>query len=137
MKAIVAVNNHFHIGKDGGMLWRCSDDLKHFKALTEGCKCLVGRVTYDGLPPLKNRELLVVSRSGKDGTIPIEEALLQKPDWVIGGDAIYRLLVSQCTELHISHINDNSIGDTTFEVPTDFKGEVFHYWFEPNYKKAE
>ncbi len=132
MKAIVAVNNNFHIGKKGTMMWRCSADLKHFKALTEGQKCLVGNTTKKGLPPLKNRELLVVSRSGEEGTMSLKEALEQKPDWLIGGEQLYTELLNQCTELHISHINDNTIGDAMFHIPANFQGQIFHYYFEPN-----
>ena len=39
MKAIVAVDEYYGIGKDGNLLFRISDDLKRFKKLTEG-SCL-------------------------------------------------------------------------------------------------
>ena len=128
LRLLVAVNNNFHIGKEGGMLWRCSADLKHFKAMTLNCKCLVGRVTKDGLPPLKDRELIVVGT----GHYSLEDALAQEPDWIIGGAQIYRQCIDLCDEIHISHINDNSIGDTKFEIPENYKGKIFHYFFEPN-----
>jgi hypothetical protein len=62
MKAIVAVNNLFYIGKDNILLWSCSDDLKHFKNLTMGSKLLVGYNTSLTLPRLKNREMFIDER---------------------------------------------------------------------------
>ena len=35
-----------------------------------------------------------------------------------------------CDEVHISHINNNEIGDTKFVLPTDYKGKLFDYYFE-------
>lgn len=128
MKLLVAVNNNFHIGKNGEMLWRSSTDLKHFKRLTLGCKCLVGRVTKDGLPPLKDRELIVVGA----GHYSLNEALALNPDWIIGGAKIYKQTAHLCDEIHISHIDDDNIGDTTFEIPPNYSGKVFHYYFQTN-----
>ncbi len=135
LRAIAAVNDYFHIGKEGGMLWRCSDDLKHFKKLTDGCTCVVGRKTAEGLPPLPGRRLLVVGHGLNH--FSLEEALALNPDWVIGGGNLYKQLLPLCSELHLSHISDRSLGDTTFEIPVDFKGEIFDYWFEPNHKKVQ
>jgi dihydrofolate reductase len=55
MKAIVAVNNLGFIGKGDVLLWHNSDDLKHFKKLTEGGRLLVGYRTFGSLPTLSNR----------------------------------------------------------------------------------
>lgn len=144
MKLIVAVNNLNYIGKDGGMLWKCSADLKHFKNMTEHGTLIVGKTTFNGLPPLKNRVLLVVTNKPqnhvklKEGEtlttrqVILEEALQMNPDWVIGGGQIYNQTVHLCDEIHISRINDDSVGDTRFEIPSDYAGKVFHYNFEPN-----
>lgn len=128
LKIIMAINNLGYIGKNGEMLWRSSEDFKHFKNLTLNTKCIVGRKTYDLLPPLKNRELVVV---GRDYT-SLEDALNSDADWVIGGAEIYNQLIHFCDEVHLSIINDNSIGDTSFEIPESYKGKIFKYHFEVN-----
>ena len=52
------------IGKDGGIPWAISDDLKRFKALTMGGVVVMGRKTWDSLPrkPLPGRRNIVVTR---------------------------------------------------------------------------
>jgi dihydrofolate reductase len=80
MKAIVAVNNLGFIGKGDVLLWYNSDDLKHFKKLTEGGRLLVGYRTFGSLPTLSNRELILDMRNycRKDW------------DWCIGGKKLMK-----------------------------------------------
>ena len=39
------------IGKDNTMPWHLPEDLAHFKRLTQGCPVVMGRKTWDSLPP--------------------------------------------------------------------------------------
>lgn len=121
MKAILAVNNLGFIGKDNKLLWRCKDDLKLFKEKTLCQKLIVGYNTNTLLPTLKEREILVDKRN---------EYL--SGDWCIGGKKTYEKYCHLFTELHISHINDNSIGDTI--IPNLFNlnpnCKVYNYFFE-------
>jgi dihydrofolate reductase len=128
MKAIIAVNNLGYIGKDNTLLWKCSEDLKHFKNLTTGGKLLVGYNTSLKLPPLKNREILVDNRYDN------REILILECDWCIGGKKTYETLCHLFTELHISHINDSKIGDTTFPELKNLNPDckIFNYYFEPD-----
>lgn len=124
MKAILAVNNLGFIGLNNGLPWRSKSDFKHFKSLTMGGKLLVGWNTYQTLPPLSGREVILHSYLNEDN--------YQNCDWCIGGRKTYEKFSSVFTELHISHINDNTIGDTLFP---DFKNlnpicKVFNYYFE-------
>ena len=123
MKSIIAVNNLGFIGKDNTLLWKCSEDLKHFKNLTTGGKLLVGYNTYLTLPPLKNREIFLYNR----------EILNLECDWCIGGKKTYEKFCHLFTELHISNINDNQIGDTTFPDLRNLNPDckIFNYYFEP------
>jgi len=125
MKIIVSINNLNYIGKDNKMLWYSKDDLEHFKKLTMGCKLLVGRKTYENLPKLKGRELIIVG----GGHNTLEDGLSKKPDWVIGGALIYLQTAHLCDEMHISHIDNNLMGDTLFPN-IDFKGKTFNYYFK-------
>jgi dihydrofolate reductase len=122
MKAIIAVNKNNWIGIGNRMLWHCPDDLIHFKKLTQGSTCLVGYRTYTGLPALPNRKLVVDT--------PYEVNLV--PDWCIGGKKTYEKYAPHFTELHISHINNDSIGDVAYPVLSELNPEcqIFHYYFE-------
>ena len=49
---VVARATNGVIGRDGGLPWRISADLKRFKALTMGTAMIMGRRTFDSLPKL-------------------------------------------------------------------------------------
>ena len=55
------------IGKDGAMPWHLPEDLAHFKRTTLGCPVIMGRKTWDSLPPkfrpLPGRRNIVVTRN--------------------------------------------------------------------------
>ena len=54
------------IGKDGTMPWHLPEDLAHFKQLTQGSPVIMGRKTWDSLPPrfrpLPGRTNIVITR---------------------------------------------------------------------------
>ncbi len=117
MRLVVGVNQMGSIGLNNEIPWRCSADFKLFRRLTLDTKCLVGRKTYESLPPLKRREFIVVGK----GYNTLEQALAQNPDCCIGGAQIYEacLRLGVIKILCISHIQDWTIGDTYFKIPDD------------------
>lgn len=125
MKAIVAVNNLGFIGLDDKLLWYNKEDLRHFKNMTYGSTLLVGYRTAMALPPLKNRELIIFDRREHSPTHYYE------CEWCIGGKKTYEKFCDSFTELHISHINNNEIGNVTFpnlyKLNTNCK--IFNYYF--------
>lgn len=134
MRIIYASNKEGYLGKDGKMLWKSPDDFKHFREKTMGGCLIVGRTTFEkdlGGKMLKGRDMFVVGT----GYHTLEEAVAlakatNKDIWVIGGASIYRQLIYDCYEVHHSIINDDQIGDVSFEIPADYKGKVFTYNFE-------
>ena len=128
MEAILAVNKLGAIGLNGSLPWRCSADLKHFKKLTIGKTLLVGRKTYESLPNLPNRKIVVVGK----GFHTLEEALKLDIDFVIGGANIYKQTLSLCDVIHVSLINDLTDGDTYFSIPDKVKEKCIYYEFETN-----
>mgnify|MGYP005672160415 CR=1 FL=1 len=78
MRTIIAMNNLGFIRKGDKMLCHNKSDLQHFKEKTDGCTLLVGYRTAQGLPPLKNRTLLVIDRDKPTHSLKIV-------DWCIGG----------------------------------------------------
>ena len=125
MEAIIAINKLGGIGLNGGLPWRCKEDLKHFKRLTMGKHLIVGNTTFKSLPKLKGRTLHVVSRDN-----PLEKILALKHDFlVIGGKSIYNQLLDKCSIIHCSLINDMSPSDTYYELSTSQKSKTIYYQF--------
>jgi dihydrofolate reductase len=128
MRGIIAVNNLGYIGLDGELPWKSSEDLKHFKKLTMAHSCLVGWNTYQTLPKLEGRMTIVDSRgepilssTPKEGRPKQDWSFIIGDDinpddnlWCIGGKKTYEKYAPYIHELHISHIDDNTIGDTMF-----------------------
>ena len=121
MRAVIAINNLGFIGLDDKLLWYNSEDLKHFKKLTLNQRLLVGYRTAQSLPPLKNRELVVDER----------DKFITDIDWCIGGKKTYEKYCHLFTELHISHIDDNNIGNVTIPDFTNLNKSciIFNYHF--------
>ena len=59
---VVAVADNGVIGRDGGLPWRISSDLKTFRRLTMGKPLIMGRRTFQSLKkPLDGRDNIVVT----------------------------------------------------------------------------
>ncbi|OOL28231.1 dihydrofolate reductase, partial [Rhodococcus rhodochrous] len=54
------------IGRDGAIPWRIPEDMAHFRAATTGRPVIMGRLTWESLPPrfrpLPGRRNIVVTR---------------------------------------------------------------------------
>lgn len=122
MRAIIAVNNLGFIGIGNKMLWNCPEDFKHFKKNTMGYSLLVGYNTSLELPTLKGREVIIDTR----------EEFNFEVDWCIGGKKTYEKYSPFFTELHISHIDNNDIGDVVFPDFTKLNPDckIFNYHFK-------
>jgi len=128
---VVAVTRNHVIGRDGGLPWRLSTDLKRFKALTVGKPIVMGRVCYDSIgKPLPGRPNIVITRNrdfAPEGVIVthsleegLERAAVEAKALgideiaVIGGGVIYREAMDRATILHVTHIEAEIDGDTVF-----------------------
>ena len=65
---IVAAADNNVIGGDNKMLWHIPEDFKHFKNVTMGKPCIMGRKTFESIvaslgKPLPGRINIVVSRN--------------------------------------------------------------------------
>ncbi len=60
LSLIVAMTRKGVIGRDGGLPWRLSADLKRFKALTMGHHIIMGRKTFESLGKLLPGRVMVV-----------------------------------------------------------------------------
>lgn len=129
ISVVVAISQNNVIGKDNQLLWKLSDDLKQFKALTSNHVVIMGRKTYDSIGrPLPNRTNIVISRSPKliEGCIVANSFAdaLQKAKahsetteevFVIGGEMIYKLADDFANKLYITKVNVSLEGDAFFD----------------------
>ena len=111
------------IGSDGGLPWYLPEDLARFKALTLGSTVVMGRSTWDSLPPavrpLPGRTNVVLSRQ-PDWAAPgavvarsLAEALDQPGDvWVIGGASVYRAALPLADLVVVTELAQEFDGDT-------------------------
>ncbi len=129
--AIVAMDEGRVIGRDGALPWHLPEDLRHFRELTSGHIVVMGRKTWDSLPPkfrpLPGRLNVVVSRNAAALDLPEgvlraqspQEAIEQacgaaKPGqrvWVIGGAEIYKATLPLCDEVHLTVVSGRHEGD--------------------------
>ncbi|WP_087497446.1 dihydrofolate reductase [Curvibacter sp. AEP1-3] len=115
------------IGIHGCLPWHLPEDLAHFKRTTLGCPVIMGRKTWDSLPPkfrpLPGRANIVVTRqpdwneTGAQRASDMREALQlceQATDvWVIGGAQLYALAEPVAQTAVVT------------EIEKDFEGDAF------------
>jgi dihydrofolate reductase len=127
MQAILHADKEWGIGKDNGLMFSLPTDMKFFRTTTKGGVVVMGRKTLESFPdgkPLKNRVNIVLSSSLKrDDCITVKnlnelKAELQNypdlPVWVIGGSAIYRLLLPYCESVLVTRVETVGGADTFF-----------------------
>lgn len=145
---VLAVARNGVIGKDGKVPWYIPEDLKHFKDMTMGHAILMGRKTYEETRrPLPGRRNIVITRNrayeapGCEVVSTLGEAIAlarttDPEPRVIGGAEIYRLALPLATRIHLTEIDRDAEGDTSFHLDrAGFreterrKGETPGVWF--------
>lgn len=134
----VAIAENGVIGREGGLPWRLSSDLKRFKADTMGKPIIMGRKTWEGIGrPLPGRLNIVVTRDpafradGAETVRSLDEAIVlarargrcmagADEICVIGGGEIYRQALPLADRLYVTHVLAEVEGDTRFpEIDSD------------------
>ncbi len=130
---VVAVADNNAIGKDGNLLWRLPRDMQYFKEVTWGHHVLMGRKTWDGIPPkfspLPGRVNIIVTRQegfvceGCKVVKSVEEGIEfarmsgEQELMVIGGGEIYRQALAKTNKIYLTKVkNTFSDADTFFPV---------------------
>lgn len=125
---IAAVARNRVIGKDNTLIWNIPEDMAHFKALTSGHAVIMGRKTWESLPPrfrpLPGRRNIVISRQAGyaapgaeladslDGALRL--AATEPTAFIIGGAQIYEQAMSVADRLEITEVNLEPAGDAWF-----------------------
>ena len=115
------------IGSNGVVPWRIAADMQHFRRVTMGKPCIMGRKTWDSLPkkPLPGRTNIVITRDRAlqaEGAVVVssfEEALgraeaeASEEIAVIGGAEIYRLALPYAGRVYLTEVHAELEGDTS------------------------
>jgi dihydrofolate reductase len=127
------------IGKDNALPWHLPEDLAHFKQTTLGQPVVMGRKTWESLPPkfrpLPGRTNIVVTRQAHwkaEGALvahSIAEAVQQCPAgaqvWVIGGAEVYAQAMPLAAQAVVT------------EIDADFEGDAFAPTFDASWQETE
>ena len=131
LSLIVAVAENGVIGRDGGLPWRLSSDLKTFRRLTLGKPLIMGRRTFQSIgKPLDGRDNIVVTRDphfdvpGVSACASVSEAVTlarvlattrgADEIMVIGGAAIYDAVIDIADRVYLSRVHAKPAGDRHF-----------------------
>jgi len=113
------------IGNHNTLPWHLPEDMAHFKRTTLGCPVIMGRKTWDSLPPkfrpLPGRLNVVVTRQADwqaEGALcahSLPEAMSLCPAdsnaWVIGGAEIYAQALPLASTAVVTEIDATYEGD--------------------------
>ena len=123
------------IGRNGGLLTDCREDMAHFRRTTMGGIVVMGRRTMESLPacrPLAGRENIVLSRTVEHAAgfhiVADISALwmllgrlvseMPRTIFAIGGAACYRLLLPYVCRAHVTRLTGD-YGADVFLPPLD------------------
>ena len=121
----VAMDENGLIGSNNSLPWHLPADLKHFRTITMGKPIIMGRKTHESIGhPLKGRLNIIVSNN-HNLTInncqifnDLETVLNFSNNYneaiVIGGMAIYTMLLPYVQRMYITRIHAKFTGDTYF-----------------------
>jgi len=128
LSLIAAVARNGAIGRDNELLWKESADQKHFVATTRGHAVIMGRRTWESLPPrfrpLPGRRNIVVTHNaafdapGAETVSSLDAALRSVSGealaFVIGGAQLYAQALPRADELVLTEIDADLDGDVHF-----------------------
>lgn len=140
LKLIAAISKNYQIGLNGKMPWHLPQDLTYFKNTTLHHPVVMGHKTYNSIGhPLPGRRNIVLSRDTHLSLKGVEVfhepysvlALSQETDvFIIGGGELYKLFLPFADVLHLTLIDAEFKGDTSFpsfksDFRCTFKSETF------------
>lgn len=128
IRAIVAVDEKWGIGKKNGLLFDLPLDMKFFRETTSGKTVCMGYNTLLSFPngkPLKNRKNIVICPEGVtgDGFIAVHdmpemlEAIGKEDEdvYVIGGAYFYKSMLPYCDEVLVTKVKADGNAEVFFE----------------------
>lgn len=118
------------------MLWHIPEDFKHFKNVTMGKPCIMGRKTFESIlkslgKPLPGRINIVISRSNPqyEGALTVkdlDEAIDQASKvegvteiMIVGGAQIYEQALPRADKIYLTRVHQSPEGDAYFPALSD------------------
>ncbi|KVP17387.1 dihydrofolate reductase [Burkholderia ubonensis] len=124
---IAALARNRVIGRENGLCWHLPEDLARFRLLTRSHTVIMGRKTWESLPPavrpLPGRQNIVVSRqadycadgaqlaSSLDAALALAE---REKVFVIGGAQLYTQALPRADVLELTEVELSPEGDAIF-----------------------
>lgn len=129
MKAIVAVDEKWGIGKKNGLLFDLPADMKFFRETTLGKTVVMGSNTLKSFPngkPLKNRVNVVLFPGGekRDDCVVVQDLgelsreLKKYPTddvFIIGGAMFYKTMLPYCSEVLVTKVAADGGAEVFYE----------------------
>ena len=129
MKAIVAVDKNWGIGKKNGLLFSLKKDMEYFRSKTAGKVVCMGYNTLLSFPnskPLKNRVNIVlcppeVERDDCIVTHTLDELFAEISKYpsddvfVIGGAMFYKTMLDYTDEIYVTKVDADGKAEVFFE----------------------
>jgi dihydrofolate reductase len=127
---ICAMSENRVIGRDNGLPWHLSEDLKYFRRTTMGNCMIMGRNTWESIGrALPGRTSIVITSNAEyqaegaevvgslEQAIERAEAVSKETDsteaFVIGGAVLYQAALPLANTLHLTRVHAQVEGDTT------------------------
>lgn len=129
MKAIVAVDKNWGIGKKNGLLFSLPADMSFFRQTTLNKVVVMGSNTLKSFPngkPLKNRTNIVLFPGGKkredcivvDSLDELKLELKKYNDeevFIIGGAMFYKTMLPYCSEVLVTKVDADGEAEVFYE----------------------
>ena len=130
MNLIVAADNKWGIGKDGGLLAHLPTDMKYFREHTEGKAVVMGRKTLESLPGKKGLPKRVNYVLTKNPDFKAERCIAVHTEdelwdaisrydpenvWLIGGATLYNWFYNLGADTFITNFDE----DPDFEIVSE------------------
>ncbi len=129
MKAIVAVDRKWGIGKKNDLLFSLPADMKYFREKTSGKVVVMGSNTLKSFPngkPLKNRTNIVLFPGGEQredciivqslDELRIELKKYNPEDvFIIGGAMFYKTMLPYCSEVLVTKVDADGGAEVFYE----------------------
>lgn len=149
--AVVAVARNGAIGLNNAMPWHLPEDLKRFKAITQGHPVVMGRKTYDSIlgqlgRPLPGRPHFVITRQTDWRPLPEHDGQVVRAASVVdavaaaqaqegpavmlvGGAEVYRqaLETGLIDRIELTLVNSEPQADAFFPLEQLRNAEVWHW----------
>ncbi len=144
ISAIAAIGGNRELGKRGDLLWKIPEDMEHFRTITRGHTVIMGRKTWESLPPrarpLPGRMNIVITKDenffaeGASVVHSIEEAIKiaessaaprndeEDEVFIIGGGQIYKEALLYTDRLYLTVIDaSDKEADAFFPDYSEFR----------------